>query len=203
MIESIVFWIVNSIGQLGYPGIFILMFLESSFFPFPSEVVMIPAGYLAAQGKINFYSCIALGTAGSLAGAYLNYFLAVFFGRNVIIKYGAYVGLSQERFERACSFFNRHGGITTFICRLLPGIRQIISFPAGLSRMNFALFSLYTAIGAGIWVTTLTLIGWWAGGNTALIKYYSSQVITWIIIGCLALIVIYIYLYKKNKGKKK
>ncbi|MEK7448614.1 MAG: DedA family protein [Planctomycetota bacterium] len=199
MLESIINWLVQTIGQMGYPGIFLLMALESSFFPFPSEVVMIPAGYLAYQGEMNFYLCVGAGIAGSLAGAYFNYFFIVYLGRPVIEKYGRYVGLSKDSFERTCVFFNKHGEITTFTGRLIPGIRQVISLPAGLARMNLLRFSLYTALGAGIWVTILTCIGWWAGDNQELIKVYSHKAVTWLVVGCLVLIGLYIYFYRKKQ----
>ena len=155
---------------MGYAGIFFLMFLESSFFPFPSEVVMPPAGYLAYKGEMDLMLAILAGTAGSLAGALFNYYLAMFLGRPFLERYGRYFFLSSQKLEKLEEFFERHGAISTFVGRLLPGVRQYISLPAGLSRMNIWIFSLFTFLGAGIWVSVLALIGYFVGSNEQLIK---------------------------------
>ena len=168
--------IVNSIveiaGHLGYPGIFILMFLESSFFPFPSEVVMIPAGYLAYKGEMNIYLAVLAGIFGSVAGALFNYYLALKFGRKYLIKYGKYIFLKEESLDKLERFFKKHGEISTFNGRLIPGVRQYISLPAGLSRMHIWKFSLYSALGAGIWIIVLVSLGYFLGSNEALINEY-------------------------------
>jgi membrane protein DedA with SNARE-associated domain len=165
-LQSQVHWLVETIGALGLPGIFILMFIESSLVPFPSEIIMIPAGMKAAEtGGSAVFMAIVAGTLGSLAGAYFNYYLAVFLGRRFILKYGRYVFLPPEKFERACVFFERHGAFGTFSCRLIPGIRQIISIPAGLARLSHAKFAFCTALGAGLWVSFLTIFGYYVGRN--------------------------------------
>ncbi|HOM24799.1 MAG TPA: DedA family protein, partial [Thermosynergistes sp.] len=135
-LQTLIEWLVSTIGRLGYPGIAALMFLESSFFPFPSEVVMPPAGYLAAQGRMNLWVAITMGTLGSLLGALFNYWVAVRFGRPFLERYGKYLFISEETLKKAEQFFLNHGHISTFIGRLLPGIRQYISLPAGLARMK-------------------------------------------------------------------
>ena len=168
--KEIALWIVNTIGGLGYTGIFFLMFLESSFFPFPSEVVMPPAGYLASKGKMSLALAIASGTAGSLAGALFNYYLAMFLGRSFIVKYGRYFLFTPEKLEKMERFFQRHGAISMFVGRLLPGVRQYISLPAGISRMNVLVFSIFTVLGAGIWVSVLAVIGYLVGNNEELLK---------------------------------
>ena len=157
MLAEIVNWIVQTVGSLGYAGIFIMMFLESSFFPFPSEVVMIPAGYLASKGEMSLTLALIAGIAGSLGGAIFNYFLAVKFGRAFLLKYGKYLFLKDGALDKLEGFFKNHGEISTFSGRLIPGVRQYISLPAGLARMNLAKFSFYTALGAGIWVVVLAL----------------------------------------------
>ncbi|MEK7843517.1 MAG: DedA family protein, partial [Pseudomonadota bacterium] len=154
---EIIDWIVRTVGGLGYPGIFIMMFLESSFVPFPSEVVMIPAGYLAYKGEMNLVLAILAGTLGSLTGALFNYYLAVKLGRPFLLHYGKYVMFSEASLRKMEDFFARHGHISTFTGRLIPVVRQYISLPAGLARMNLAVFSFYTSLGAGIWVTILAL----------------------------------------------
>jgi len=147
VLNKIVTLIVAVVAKMGYPGIVFLMFLESSFFPFPSEVVIVPAGYLASQGQMNLV--IIAGVLGSILGAIFNYFIAVKFGRPVILKYGKYVGFGEGAFGRGESFFRQHGEISTFVGRLIPGIRQYISFPAGLARMNLTRFVIFTLSSQG------------------------------------------------------
>ncbi len=114
MLHEMVNYIVDTVGALGYVGIFFMMFLESSFFPFPSEVVMIPAGYLAYKGEMNIYLAIGAGVAGSLAGALFNYYLAIKFGRVLLIKYGKYVFIKEATIIKMETFFDKHGSISTF-----------------------------------------------------------------------------------------
>ncbi len=147
----------------GYWGIVVLMALESSFVPFPSEVVMGPAGVQASRGEMSAALAVFLGTFGSVIGALFNYWLAVKMGRPFFLRYGKYVLLKEKTFIRAEEFFRRHGEIATFVCRLLPGIRQYVSLPAGLSRMHLGRFTLFTALGAGLWCTVLVLLGMEAG----------------------------------------
>lgn len=157
----------------GYIAVFILMAIESSFIPFPSEVVMIPAGFLAARGELSLgipvLDCalaIALGLAGSMLGAYFNYFLAQWLGEPFLRKYGRYMLISPATLDRAAQIFRKYGDVATFVCRLLPGIRQLISLPAGLARMDLRRFSAFTALGAGIWSAILTAIGYCLGMRT-------------------------------------
>jgi membrane protein DedA with SNARE-associated domain len=180
--HEIVNFLVDSIGSLGYIGIFILMFLESSFFPFPSEVVMIPAGYLAFKGEMNLFLVLLLGVGGSLAGAWFNYLLAQKFGRSFLAKI-----VKKEKIEKLEYFFQKHGHISTFTGRLIPGIRQYISFPAGLAKMDSLKFSAYTILGAFIWVAILTLLGYFIGQNEELVHKYLKEItiITVILVGIL------------------
>ncbi len=200
MLEAIISWLVQTIGTLGYFGIFVLMFVESSCFPFPSEIVMIPAGYLASKGEMNFLLVFLSGVAGSLTGALANYFIAYKFGRALLLKFGKYFFFKQEHLEKMEIFFKKHGEISTFNGRLIPGIRQYISLPAGLAKMNLAKFSIYTSLGAGIWVFVLTLLGYLIGENEELVNEY----LTYIIIAALATVfvmtIIYI-LFKRKKSK--
>ena len=199
MFADIVNFIVDTVGSLGYIGIFLMMFLESSFFPFPSEIVMVPAGYLAYKGEMNIYIAIFAGVAGSLAGALFNYFLAVKYGRKFLIKYGRYFFIKEETIVKMEEFFKSHGHISTFSGRLIPAVRQYISFPAGLARMNLFTFSLYTSLGAAIWVIILTLLGYFIGDNEALVKEYLRYIIAVILI---SLVVIGFWYYKKIKKQK-
>ncbi|MBU5614291.1 DedA family protein [Geomonas azotofigens] len=191
-------WLVETIGALGYPGIFLLMALESSVFPIPSELVMPPAGYLAQQGQMSMVVAIVCGTVGSLIGAYANYFAAHYLGRPLVLKYGKYVFITEEKFAKVERFFKDHGEISTFIGRLLPVVRHLISLPAGLAGMNHVKFSLYTLLGAGIWVTVLTFIGYFIGSNQELIMRYSHQAV----IGVLAVSAVIIAVYVRlQRGK--
>lgn len=198
MLADIIKFIVDTVADWGYAGIFAMMFLESSFFPFPSEVAMIPAGYLASVGKMNLFVSIATGVAGSLAGALFNYYLAVHFGRRFLIRYGKYFFITEETIDKVEKFFKEHGHISTFSGRLIPAVRQYISFPAGLARMNLKEFTIYTTLGAGIWATILALIGYFVGKNEQLIHQYTKE-ITIILILLLAVgIAIYIKKHKKK-----
>lgn len=199
MLNDIIQTIVNTVGAWGYPGIFVLMALESSFFPFPSEVVMIPAGYLAYKGEMNLGLAILAGISGSLVGALFNYWLALKLGRPFLQRYGKYVLIKEHTLQRMENFFARHGHISTFTGRLIPAVRQYISLPAGLARMNLAVFSFYTALGAGIWVTILAVLGYTLGHNETAIRD-NLHLITLITLGAVAVIVL---LYVRIKLKKK
>lgn len=163
MLEQFGLWLLDGIGALGYPGIFLLMALESSVFPVPAELVMPPAGYLAATGKMNVFVALACGTVGSLVGAYANYVVASRVGRWIFVRYGRWVLLSEKSLERTERFFASHGEIATFIGRLFPVIRHLISIPAGLARMRLDRFFLFTGVGAAIWCSVLLGIGWLIG----------------------------------------
>ncbi|NOX32139.1 MAG: DedA family protein [Deltaproteobacteria bacterium] len=201
MFHQLVGWLTSTVGQWGYPGIVILMALESSFFPFPSEVVIPPAAYLAAGGKMDIGMIILCGTLGSLAGAVFNYWLALKFGRPFFEKYGRYLLISPRSLEKADRFFERHGHISTFIGRLLPGIRQYISLPAGLARMNAFAFCAATILGAGAWVMVLSAMGYWFGRNEQLVLQNLHFFTLALVIGCAALLVIYRVIRKKRLPK--
>ncbi len=197
MLHEIVDFVVKTVGDLGYIGIFVMMFLESTFFPFPSEVVMIPAGYLVYKGEMNMLIVLLCGIFGSLAGALFNYYLAIYVGRSILIKYGRYFFIKESTIIKAENFFANHGHISTFSGRLIPAVRQLISFPAGLARMNLLSFSIYTTLGATIWVVILTLLGYYIGDNEALVKEYLSTIIYTL----LALIAIGGFIYYKRINK--
>ncbi|MCZ6169304.1 DedA family protein [Campylobacter ureolyticus] len=197
--SEIITFIVNLVESWGYLGIFCMMFLESSFFPFPSEVAMIPAGYLVFQGKMNIFLAFFAGTFGSLMGAIFNYYLCYFFGRSLIEKYGKYVGIDDEKMQKFESFFKRHGEISTFNCRLIPGIRQYISLPAGLARMNIFRFSLFTTLGAGIWVAVLLGLGYFLGQNETILKEKLHIITILLLFFVILTFIIYFYFYKKQK----
>ena len=158
--------------------VFAFMAVESSFIPFPSEVVMIPAGFLAARGELGLGTpglalalAIAAGLVGSLAGAYVNYGLSLWLGKPFLERYGKYFFVKREALDRACEVFNRYGAATTFVCRLVPVIRQLISIPAGISRMPLGSFTLFTGLGAGIWTAVLAAVGWMLAKSAGDITY--------------------------------
>ena len=193
--HEIVDFIVNIARDFGYLGIFVMMFLESTFFPFPSEVAMIPAGILAAKGEMSLPLAIVVGTAGSLLGALFNYYLARKFGRAGVLKFGKYFFFNEEKLEKMENFFVKHGSFSTFVARLIPGVRQLVSLPAGLSRMDLKKFSLHTTLGAGLWASILTIFGYFVGKN--------DEYLHTIVLGTLGLIVlasiIYVYVNKRAK----
>ena len=162
----------------GYALIFLFMAIESSFIPFPSEIVMIPAGFLAARGELSLHApaadlalACAVGVLGSLAGAYFNYYLSAKLGEPFLRRYGRWFFLKPEALDRACEVFNRYGALTTFVCRLVPVIRQLISIPAGLARMPLGAFTFFTGLGAGIWTVLLALAGYGLGRSAGDISY--------------------------------
>lgn len=162
IINTVVDWYM---ANLNYFTVMLLMAVESSFIPFPSEVVIPFAAYKAAQGDLNVFMVVLAGTAGALIGALFNYYFAKYLGRPLVYKFsGSTLGrlllLSQEKVEHAEKYFVKHGKASTFIGRLVPAVRQLISLPAGLANMNLKDFILYTLAGAGIWNIILALIGY-------------------------------------------
>ena len=202
MFSSLVNWLVNVIGHMGYPGIIGLMFLESSFFPFPSEVVVPPAGYLAWKGEMNLILVIISGIAGSILGGIFNYWIAVRWGRPIFEKYGKYFFVTHESLDKAEIFFAKHGHISTFTGRLIPVIRQYISLPAGLARMPIGQFCLYTGLGSGIWVVILALTGYFLGSNQDLIHQEIRKISLLLMAACGLLTAVYIWKYKKKEAAK-
>jgi membrane protein DedA with SNARE-associated domain len=201
MLHEVINWLVTTIGSMGYTGIFLLMALESSLVPIPSEIIMTPAGYLVQQGKMNMALVILSGTLGSLFGAYLNYFAAHYLGRPFLLKYGRYVLITEEHFRRVEDYFASHGEISTFIGRLLPVIRHLISLPAGLAGMKHIKFAVYTSLGAFIWVSILTWIGYFLGDNKALIMQYSHQAIIGVLAASFILVTVYISLHRRKLAR--
>jgi len=199
MIHELAQLLVDQIFDWGYVGIFIMMAIESSFIPFPSEIVLIPAGYLASQGEMNIYMIMLAALGGSLVGAFINYFLALTLGRKILLKYGKYFFIKEEALVKMETFFNKHGHISTFTGRLIPGIRQLISIPAGLARMNIVEFSTFTALGAGIWALVLTLLGYYLGENQELITEYLRE-ITIVVLIFLFIVGLIYFRYQKRKG---
>lgn len=170
MLHEFIDWLLVTVQAWGYGGIFVLMALESTVLPVPSELVLIPAGYLAYKGEMNVVLIFLASTFGSLAGASLNYAFALWVGRPFLERYGRWFFVRPALLHKTDDFFARHGAISTFTGRLIPGIRHLISLPAGLARMNVLTFSLYTLIGAGLWSAVLIVMGYFIGGNESLIR---------------------------------
>jgi membrane protein DedA with SNARE-associated domain len=195
-------------SNMDYGSITLLMTIESSFIPFPSEVVIPPAAYIASKpdSHLNIFLVVLFGTLGALIGAYINYFLALWLGRPVMYKiadskFGKLLLLSSEKIKHAEKYFNDHGKVSTFVGRLIPGIRQLISLPAGLARMNFLSFTLYTLLGAGIWNIILALLGYIAHGQADLINLYSHElsIAILVIVGLVVLYYAVRFFLKKSK----
>lgn len=192
-------------AHMNYGSIVALMTIESSFIPFPSEVVIPPAVYVAADTNsalcitgtylLDVLLIVLFGTLGAMLGAVINYGLSVWLGRIIIYKFadsklGHLLLLSGEKVQRAETYFNNHGKVSTFVGRLIPGIRQLISIPAGLAKMHFGQFLLYTFLGAFIWNGVLALLGYVAHGQADLINQYSHELSIAILV-LLGLIVLY------------
>jgi len=195
--QSLISFILELAQTWGYIGIVLLMTLESCFIPFPSEIVMIPAGYLAQKNELDLSLCIACGVLGSVFGALINYYICFFWGKNFVLKFGKYFGINETKFNKFELFFNKHGAFSTFICRLLPGIRQYISMPAGLARMNLLSFIVFTGLGSAIWVSILVFLGYFLGENEELIKLYLEQIV--LIICAFVVVLSFVYLKFKKK----
>ncbi len=202
MIAEMAQWMVDTIFQFGYLGIFVLMAVESSFIPFPSEIVLIPAGYLASKGEMHLAVIFLMALLGSLVGAFINYFGAMLIGRKVLETYGKYLFIKPTALDKMDRYFEKHGHISTFTGRLIPGIRQLISIPAGIAKMDLKVFTFYTSLGAGLWAAILIVLGYLIGDNETLIKTYLTQITIVAVIGVIALLSIYFYMQKKRAPKE-
>ncbi len=201
-------WFVNNASYL---FVFIFMMIESSFIPFPSEVVVPPAAFLAMQrGDMNIFAVVAVATAGALVGALINYVLALLIGRPIVYafansRFGHACLIDQKKVEKAEAYFDKHGALSTFIGRLIPAVRQLISIPAGIAKMNIWVFCLYTALGALVWNAILAGLGWWLSMHVSLDQLYAAveKYNTYLSIGGLILLVICVAYILYNAFKKK
>ena len=197
-ISSLIESLLLFIKSIGYFGIFIGMTIESSFIPLPSEVVLIPAGVLIAKGEMSFFWAFIAGVLGSLAGAWINYFLALFLGRRTfdffIDKYGKFFFVGKKQVKKTEDYFKEHGEITTFTGRLIPVVRHLISLPAGFSRMNAWKFTFFTVLGAAVYTIFLLCVGYFFGSNAQPML----KIVTGIFL-VLAIIAITIYYLRNTK----
>lgn len=213
-------WAASYAHVWGFLMVFILMTIESSFIPFPSEVVLIPAGFMAVRGELTFGQPVPdlvivflCGLIGSFAGAYINYYLARSLGRPFLYRYGKYFFIKPNVLSRSEEIFLNYGEIATFVCRLLPGIRQLISLPAGISKMPLSRFTLFTGLGAGIWSLILIGIGYYFGSLVVDMPYGElvhkgknliSDHFIWIVVFIVLLIAVYGFIHHKvMKSEKK
>ena len=171
MLEQFIEWLLNGLLHLGYPGIVLLMAMESSVLPVPAELVMPPAGYWVAKGEMNAVAAVASGVLGSILGSLANYFLALWLGRGFVRRFGKYFLISEKSLERAERFFAGHGEISVLLGRMLPVVRHVISIPAGLTRMALPAFVCYTGLGALVWCGILTWIGYFLGQHEGVLRH--------------------------------
>jgi len=203
MINNLINQIIVLFDKIDYLGIFFLMVLESTFIPIPSELVIPPAAYLASQGKMNIFLIIIIGTVGSVAGALINYFLGYALGRPIIYKlanhkYSKIFFINERKVKKSEDLMIKYGNISTFLGRLIPGVRHLISIPAGFARMNLKNFVIYTALGSGIWTTILTMFGYLFGANQELLNKYYREISIYTFVFCI-IIITYIVYRKNNK----
>ena len=206
-------FISTLLSNLNYPTILLLMLLESTVIPVPSELVVAPAAYHAAGGNLNAVLVVLFATIGADLGASINYFVSLYVGRPVIYrfansKWGKMCLLNEEKVQKSERYFDEHGIVATLTGRLIPGIRHLISIPAGLARMNYWKFLLYTTIGAGAWHTVLAAMGWYLHSFIpedeleATIERYNHYIVL-AIVGIVALAIVYFVVTKKKKKEEK
>lgn len=195
--DSVVQWLVALVEHLGVLGIFIMTFLESTFMPIPSEMTMIPAGYLVHQGKMDLIPVFIASVAGTIGGAYFNYWIAKHFGRGLFLRYGKYFFMTPHKLAKLEGFFARHGAVSTFTGRLIPGIRHYISFPAGLAQMNQRQFLLYTGLGGALWMGVLLALGYHIGANKELMVTYMPMIKLGIFTFVALVGVVYVWRHKR------
>ncbi len=207
-------WISSLLGNLNYTTVFILMMLESTVIPVPSELVVSPAAYHAAAGNLDMMLVILFATLGADLGATINYVAGYYLGRPIIYrfansKWGKMCLLNQEKVEHSEKYFDNHGMVATITGRLIPGIRHLISIPAGLAKMNYWKFLLYTTIGAGVWNSILAALGWYLHTivpeeqlHDKILEY--GEYIKWIIIVLVIIAIAYFairrFIKKKRQG---
>lgn len=194
-------WVIRTIQSTGYLGIIALMFLENVFPPIPSEVIMPLAGFLASQGDQTLLAVIIAGTAGSVLGALPLYYAGFFLGeerlKQFADKHGRWLTVSRDDLERAKRWFDQHGVLAVIICRLVPGIRSMISFPAGIARMRLATFLCFTAIGASVWTALLAYAGFLLGEKFGQVGDYLNP-ISYVILA--AVLLVYVKRLLSSRG---
>lgn len=173
ILKPVIDFVISFISGLGYPGIFLLMILESALIPIPSEIIMPFSGFLVSNGTFEPISVVLAGTFGNLVGSILTYYLGIKAGRAFILKYGKYILFKKSHLEFTEELFEKYGDKISFFCRLLPAVRTYISLPCGVGKANFVKFSIYTFLGSLIWNSMLTYVGILLGNNWKNIDKYA------------------------------
>lgn len=203
MLQTVIDFVVSTVWSFGYVWIFIMMTLESSFLPFPSEVAMLPAWYLISTWEMTFFWVFIMWTWGALLGSSINYIIWYYLWEKtikfLINKYWKYVFVNIEHYNKAEDYFKKHWTVTTFVWRLITVIRQYISLPAWVFKMDYRKFIVYTFLWAGLWNLILIWIWYLAWENKELIALYSKEVSIWLII--FIILIVWIYIYKNKKWK--
>jgi membrane protein DedA with SNARE-associated domain len=199
-------WMQNLLETLGYPGLAFLMLIENLFPPIPSEFIMPLAGFSASRGDLTFIGVVLAGTLGAVVGAIPLYYLGALIGEERLIawadRYGKWLGLDGEDIRKADDWFDKHGPKAVLLARLLPGIRSLISVPAGISGMALPPFLLYTTIGAGLWCTALAYAGSLLGENYEEVEHYVGPA-GWVILGSVVLLLVWRVVQKRSGAKKR
>ena len=198
--EAFAQWLVEFVHHYGYLGIFVMAFLESTFVPIPSEVTMVPAGYLVHQEQMNFLMVFFSSVTGALGGSLANYYIAYHYGRRFLYAYGKYLFFDHGKMEKLDKFFAVHGEISTLTGRLIPGLRHVISFPAGLAHMDLKKFVMYTGVGGGLWMITLILVGYVIGGNKELVHHYMPYITGAALLAVVMMVVIYMRQHRSKNS---
>lgn len=195
-------WVMRMIHSAGSPAIALLMFIENVFPPIPSELIMPLAGYMVTRDQLSMVAIIAAGTIGSVLGALPLYYLGRKVGeermKKMAERHGRWVTVSPDEIDRAKGWFDRHGGMAVLFCRLIPGVRSLISIPAGIGRMNLASFLAYTTIGSAIWTGLLAWLGYALGSNFEKVGEYLDPV-SWVVLG--GLLAMYVWRVVRHKGE--
>ena len=199
MFEQILDFIVRFVSEFGYIGLFVMTFLESTFTPLPGEVTIVPAGFLVYQGHMHVVPVLLSCICGTMSGSYFTYWIAQHFGRRFVRHYGKYVFFPESKLRAVQEYFKDHGSISVFTARLLPGIRHVIAFPAGIAQMPLSLFFLYTFLGSTLWTIVLLVVGYQIGSNKAMLVHY----IWYIKLGAILLVGLMAAVYIWNHRRKK
>lgn len=199
VMQQVMQWLVAMVDQFGYFGLFFIGMIEAV--PVPAELVVIPAGYLAEQGELNFALVLVASVSGTTCGATLNYWLARRFGRGLFLRFGRFVMLNDSKLAKLERFFMTHGPVSIFLGRLVPGVRHYLFLPAGLAAMPLRKFIGFTALGALIWNTVLVTLGYHVGKNEALVKHYLPLITKGAAVFIVVVVVIYLWRHSRTDHK--
>jgi len=197
--EELFLKILNLVSDLGYLGIFIMTLIEGTLIPIPNEITLIPAGFLVVQGKFTFWILLLVAALGNVLGSMLSYYIALRYGRSLLLRYGKYMFFDENKLKKMEAFFSKHGAFSVFIGRITPGLKHFISFPAGLAKMKLWFFAFYSISGGTIWVLFLIFLGMILGHNKERLYQYMDN-INIVIISIISLTVIF-YVWRNKRRK--